>query len=54
MYSANIARAMKSENLSLKTIINELDFFKKNSYYSLKRSKKRFPVACKQINGRNT
>ena len=29
MYTLNIARAMKSETLSMKTIINELDFLKK-------------------------
>ena len=31
---------MKSENLSLENIINELVFSKENSYYSVKRLKK--------------
>ena len=29
MYSVNIATAMKSKTLSVKTIINELDFLRK-------------------------
>ena len=29
MYSVNAARAMKSETLSVKTVINELDFLRK-------------------------
>ena len=29
MYTLNIARAMKSETLSMKTIISELNFLKK-------------------------
>ena len=29
MYSVDVARAMKSETLSVKTIINELDFLRK-------------------------
>ena len=49
---------MKSENLSLKNIINELVFSKENSYYSMKRLKKkeekRFIVACKEINRKTT
>ena len=32
---------MKSKTLSLKTVIKELDFLKKNSYYSIKRLKKK-------------
>ena len=27
-----------------------IEFFKENSYYSMKRIKKRFIVACRQIN----
>ena len=38
------------KDLSLKTIINKLDFFKENSYYSMKHlKKKRIVVARKQI-----
>ena len=38
------------KDLSLKTIINKLDFFKENSYYSMKHlKKKRTVVARKQI-----
>ena len=45
---------MKSETLSLKTIINELDF-KEDSYDSMRCLKKRrFVVACKQINRETT
>ena len=45
MYILSIARAikkmlMKSETLSLKTIINELDFLKK-SYFSMKHLKEK-------------
>ena len=29
MYSVDVARAMKSETLSVKTIINEFDFLRK-------------------------
>ena len=47
-------QSMKSETLSLKTIINELDF-KEDSYDSMRRLKKRrFFVACKQINRETT
>ena len=31
---------MKSQTLSLKSVMKELDFLKKNSYYSMKRLKK--------------
>ena len=45
---------MKSETLSLKTIINELDFLRKSVIIRWntwkKKKKKRFVVACKQIN----
>ena len=38
------------KDLSLKNIINKLDFFKENSYYSMKHlKKKRIVVARKQI-----
>ena len=55
MYILNIARAkrclsIKSETLSLKTIINKLDFAKENSYYLMKRLKKKKIYCCLQRN----
>ena len=32
----------------------KIGFSKENSYYSMKRLKKRFIVACKEINRKNT
>ena len=45
---------MKSETLSLKTIIKRIGFSKENSYYSMEHLKKKIIVACKQINRKNT
>ena len=45
---------MKSEKL-FQNYYNIIGFSKENSYYSMKRlKKKRFVVACKQISGKNT
>ena len=45
---------MKSETLFLKTIINELDFPGKQLLFNEALEKKRFIVAWKQINRKNT
>ena len=37
-----------------KNYYKRIVFSKESSYYSMKRLKKRFNVACKQINGKNT
>ena len=53
MYIPNIGGPIKRMTvnevmtLSLKTIINKLDFLKKTSYYSVKHLKKRFAITCK-------
>ena len=45
---------MKSDTLSLKTIINELDFLMETVIIQWNTWKKGFIVACKQINRKNT
>ena len=61
MYILNIARAIKKISVNeIRDFIFEnyyirTGFSKKNSYYSMKPlKKKRFAVACKQINRKNT
>ena len=60
MYIVNIARAVKrslsvkSETLSLKNIIKELDFLRKTVIIQSNDWKIKFIVACKQINRKNT
>ena len=60
MHIINIATAIKkisvteSETLSFKTIISQLDFLIKKLLFNKTLEKKRFIVACKQINRRNT
>ena len=60
MYILNIAKTtkrcqlMKSKTLSLKTYIKELGFLKKRVIIQWNARKKRFIVACKQINTEDT
>ena len=60
MHIINIATAIKkisvteSETLSFKTIISQLDFLIKKLLFNETLENKRFIVACKQINRRNT
>ena len=44
---------MKSETLSMKSIVSELDFLNKQLLFSETLEKRRV-VACKQINRKNT
>ena len=59
MYILNIAGAIKrsqiikSDTLSLKIIVKELDFFKANSYYSMKQHKRKI-YSCLQLILKNT
>ena len=59
-YILNIARAIKKISVNkIRDFIFEnyhkrIGFSKENSYYSMKRFKKRFIVACKQIIRKNT
>ena len=56
MYILNIARAIKKMSVNeirdfiFKNYYMKIGFSKENSYYSMKRLKKRFIVACKEIN----
>ena len=56
MYILNIARAIKKMSITeirdfvFENYYQRIGFSKENSYYSMKRLKKRFIVACKQIN----
>ena len=60
MYILNITSALKKMSVNeLRDFIFEnyykrIGFVKERSYYSMKRLKKRFAVACKQINRKNT
>ena len=60
MYILNIARAIKKipvneiKDFIFENCYKRIRFSKKSSYYSMKRLKKRFVVACKQINRKNT
>ena len=47
---------MKSDTLSLNTIINELDCLKKAVFFqwSVKKKKKRFGAACNQMNRKSS
>ena len=59
MYILNIARAIKKMSITeirdfvFENYYQRIGFSKENSYYSMKRLKKRFIVACKQINRKN-
>ena len=59
MYILNIAGAIKrsqiikSDTLSLRTMVNELDFFKANSYYSMKQQKREI-YSCLRLILKNT
>ena len=60
MYILNIARAIKKMSVNeirgfiFENYYKRIGFSNENSYYSMKRLKKRFIVACKQINRKNT
>ena len=61
MYALNITKAIKKMSVNeirdfiFENYYERIGFSKKNSYYSTKRlKKKRFIVACKQINRKNT
>ena len=60
LYILNIASAIKKISASeLRLFINEnyfkrIEFVKEGRSYSMKRLKKRFAVACKRINRKNT
>ena len=55
----NISRAIKKMSVNeirdfiFENYYKRIEFSKENSYYSMKRLKKRFIVACKQINRKN-
>ena len=42
------------KNFIFENFYERIGFSKENSYYSMKQLKKRFAVACKQINRKNT
>ena len=59
MYILNIARALKrclpiKSDFIFGNYFKETGFSNENSYYSMKHLKKRFTVACKQIDRKNT
>ena len=62
MYILNIPRTIKKMSVNeirefiFENYYKRIRFSKENSYYSMKRlkKKKRFIVACKQINRKNT
>ena len=55
----NISRAIKKMSVNeirdfiFENYYKRIEFSKENSYYSMKRLKKRFIVACKQIKRKN-
>ena len=60
MYTLHIARTIKKKTVNeLREFIFEnyykrIGFVKVSSYYSMKRWKKRFVIACNQINRKNS
>ena len=60
MYTLNITKAIKKisgneiRDFIFENYYKRISFSKENSYYSMKRLKKRFIVACEQINRKNT
>ena len=60
MYILNIPKAIKKmtdneiRDFLFKNYYKQIGFSKESSYYSMKRLKKDFVVACKQINRKNT
>ena len=60
MYTLNITKAIKMmyvnemRDFIFENYYKRIAFLKENSYYSMKRLKKRFIVACKQINRKDT
>ena len=60
MYTLNITKAIKKisgneiRDFIFENYYKRISLSKENSYYSMKRLKKRFIVACEQINRKNT
>ena len=60
MYTLNITKAIQMMSVNemrdfiFENYYKRIGFLKENSYYSMKRLKKRFIVACKQINRKDT
>ena len=61
MYILNLATAIKKKSINevrdffFENCYKRIEFSKENSHYSMKRlNKKRFIVACKQINRKKT
>ena len=60
MYTLNITKAIKMMSVNemrdfiFENYYKRIAFLKENSYYSMKRLKKRFIVACEQINRKDT
>ena len=51
IYILNVVSAIKNMTiLSMKIIIKRVGFPKENSYYLIKRQKKRFTIICNQVN----
>ena len=52
MYIVNFANAMKKIKI-FKKYYERVGFTKENSYYSIKRLRKRFKTICNQVNRKN-